>query len=106
MLNHWVVLEYLFRTVPPEKILYATDLPIALAPGKSVEINDQYTYVTPVPWELSISDEHRKLVFTSFLYEELRAIRQAVERAGRSRGFVRGLFYENGRRLLPENPGS
>jgi hypothetical protein len=105
MVNHWEVLEYLFRTVAPEKILYATDLPIALAPGKSVEINDQYTYVTPAPWKLSISDEHHKLVFTSFLYEELRAIRQAVERAGRSRDFVRGLFYENGRRLLPENLG-
>jgi hypothetical protein len=65
-----------------------------------VEINDQYTYVTPVPWDLSISDEHRKLIFTSFLYEELRAIRRAVERVGFSRDFVRGLFYENGIQLL------
>lgn len=100
MLNRWEVMEYLFRTVPPEKILYATDIPIAVAPGKSVEINDQYTYVTPVPWELSICDSHRKLVFTSFLYEELRAIRKAVERTRRGSRFVRGIFYENGMRLL------
>ncbi|MEW6235031.1 MAG: amidohydrolase family protein [Candidatus Omnitrophota bacterium] len=100
MLNHWEVMEYLFQNVSPEKILYGTDIPIALAPGKSVEINDQYTYVTPVPWELSISDDHRKLVFTSFLYEELRAIKKAVERSGLGRDFVEGLFYGNGMKVF------
>ena len=100
MLNSWEVLEYLFATVPHEKILYATDTPIALAPGKSVEINDQYTYVTPVPWHLSISDEHRKLVFTSFLYEELRAIKKAAERLALGGEFLEGLFYDNGRALI------
>lgn len=100
MLNHWEVLEYLFLRVDPDKILYATDTPIALAPGKSVEINDQYTYVTPVPWELSISDDHRKLVFTSFAYEELRAIKRAAERIGLGRDFVEGLFCRNGMALL------
>jgi hypothetical protein len=105
MLNHWEVLEYLFREVDGRRILYGTDLPIALAPGKSVEINDQYTYVTPVPWELSISDDHRKLVFTSFLYEELRAIKRAVERLGLSRDWVEGLFWRNGMELLARDAG-
>jgi len=100
MLNHWEVLEHVFQTVPPSRILYATDTPIAIAPGKSVEINDQYTYVTPVPWHLSISDDHGKLRFTSFLYEELRAIKRAVERLGLSREFVEGVFYTNGMDLL------
>ena len=100
MLNNSEVLEYLFKTVAPEKVLYATDIPIALAPGKSVEINDQYTYVTPVPWHLSISDDHKKLIFTSFLYEELRAIRKAVERLRADQTFVRRIFFENGMHLL------
>jgi predicted TIM-barrel fold metal-dependent hydrolase len=100
MLNHPEVLELLFREVEGHRILYGTDMPIALAPGKSVEINDQYTYVTPVPWELSISDDHGRLVFTSFLYEELRAIKKAAERAGLSREWLEGLFYHNGLRLL------
>lgn len=102
MLNHWEVLEYLFGQVDPAKILYATDTPIAVAPGKSVEINHQYTYVTPVPWDLSISDDHKKIQFTSFAYEELRAIRRAVERSGLGRAFVAGVFYDNGMRLLHE----
>jgi len=100
MLNNWEVLEYLFTNVAPEKILYGTDLPIAVAPGKSIEINDQYTYVTPVPWSLSISDDHGKLVFTSFLYEELRAIKKATERTGLGPEFVSGLFHGHGMALL------
>ena len=100
MLNNWEVLEYLFDNVESYKILYATDTPIALAPGKSVEINDQYTYVTPVPWKLSISDDHKKLIFTSFLYEELRAIKKAVKRLNLSKSFVEDIFYNNGMKLL------
>lgn len=100
MLNHWEVLEYLFREADADKILFGTDIPLALAPGKSVEINDQYTYVTPVPWSLSISDDHKKLAFTSFLYEELRAIKKAVERLGLQQDFLNKLFYENGMKLL------
>ena len=100
MLNNWEVLEYLFQEVAPEKILYGTDAPIAWAPGKSVEINDQYTYVTPVPWELSISDDHGKLAFTAFAYEELRAIKKAVERLELGRAFVEGLFHDHGMALL------
>jgi len=100
MLNNWEVLEYCFSNVSPDKILYGTDLPIAVAPGKSVEINDQYTYVTPVPWHLSISDDHGKLVFTSFLYEELRAISKAMDRLGLGRAFARKIFFESGMTLL------
>ncbi len=105
MVNHWEVMEHLFQTVPADQILYGTDIPLALAPGKSVEINDQYTYVTPVPWELSISDDHGRLRFTSFLYEELRAIKKAVERLGLPRDFVQGLFYDNGMKLLKRATG-
>ncbi len=100
MLNNWEVLEHTFSVFRPDRILYGTDAPIALAPGKSVEINDQYTYVTPVPWNLSISDDHQKLVFTSFLYEELRAIKKAVQRLALGREFVEGLFFGNGMKLL------
>lgn len=100
MVNHWEVMEYAFGKLDPGKILFGSDIPLALAPGKSVEINDQYTYVTPEPWKLSISDDHGKIRFTSFLYEELRAIRKAVERLGLGREFVEGLFYRNGMTLL------
>jgi hypothetical protein len=104
MVTHWEVMEYAFTTLPPDRVVFGTDIPIALAPGKSVEINDQYTYVTPVPWSLSISDDHRKLIFTSFLYEQIRAMKRACQRARLGPEFVRGLFHDNGRRLLESVP--
>ena len=103
MLNNWEVLEYLFDNVESYKILYGTDIPIALAEGKSVEINNQYTYVTPILWELSICDEHQKLIFTSFVYEEIRAIKKAVKRFNLSKKFVEDIFFNNGMKLLTNN---
>lgn len=94
------VLTYAFTNLPAERVLFGSDIPIALAAGHSVEINNQYTYVTPKPWPLSISDDHGKLVFTSFLYEELRAIKRAVLRAKLSDAFIEGLFSGHARRLL------
>lgn len=104
MLNNWEVLEHTFDRFPRERILYGTDVPIALAPGKSVEINNQYTYVTPVPWRLSISDDHGKLVFTSFIYEQLRAIKKAVDRLGLGKAFLESLFFDSGMKLLKSVP--
>ncbi len=100
MVNHAEVLEHLFATVAPDRVLFGSDIPIALAAGKSVEINHQYAYITPVPWELSICDAEGRVAYTSFLYEELRAIRRAVERLGLSREYVEGFFDGNARRLL------
>ncbi len=100
MLNNWEVLEYAFLRFPEDRILFGSDAPVALAPGKSVEINDQYTYVTPVPWELSIADTQGRLTFTSFLYEELRAVKKAAVRAGKGDRFLQALFHDNGARLL------
>ena len=105
MVGHWEVMAYLFHRVPHDHILYATDLPIAVAPGKSVEINNQYTYITPVPWELSISDDHGKLTFTAFAYEELRAIKRAVQHLELDANFVEGIFHNNGMRLIEDPAG-
>lgn len=100
MLNNWEVLEYLFSNFDHKKILYGTDLPIGLCGGKSVEINNQYTYVTSDPWHLSISDDHKKLVFTSFIYEEIRAVIKAASRLKLGDSFVEDLFFNNGSNLL------
>jgi len=103
MLNNHDVLEYAFAHLPAERLLYATDAPIGFALGKSVEINHQYTYITPEPWELSVHDAVPRIRYTSFLYEELRSIRRAVERLGLGGDFIQALFHDNGARLLRIN---
>ena len=102
MVSNPDVLEYVFRTVDSKRIIYGTDMPIAVAPGKSRDTGDGYTYVTPVPWELAVCEEGE---YTSFLYEELRGIKEAVGRLGQGDAFVEQIFYKNGITLLAErNP--
>jgi hypothetical protein len=105
MVQNADVLGYLFREVPSERLLFGSDLPVGLAQGKAVEINHQYTYVTPRPWSLSLYDHDRRLRFTSFLNEELRAIRQAAESARLSRAAVAALFHDNAGELVDGVPG-
>lgn len=100
MVSNPEVLEHVFATVPADRVLYATDQPIAVAPGKSLEINNQYSYITPAPWKLAIHDTSGRVVYTCFAYEELRGIGKAVARLGLGRKFLNGLFYDNGMRLL------
>ncbi|MFA5189471.1 MAG: amidohydrolase family protein [Verrucomicrobiia bacterium] len=102
MVQHWEVIAHLFCQVPISKVLYGSDIPIALAQGKAVEINHQYTYITPRPWSLSLCDEKKKLQFTSFLNEQLRAIQQAATAAKLPRPAITALFYDNARALVGE----
>jgi len=94
------VFEHAFERFPLSRILFASDAPIAFAPGKAVEINHQYSYVTPVPWELAIHDAAHRIRFTSFLYEELRAIAKAVERLALDEASVRAIFHDNASTLF------
>jgi predicted TIM-barrel fold metal-dependent hydrolase len=102
MLNNSDVLAYLFERVPPERILFGTDIPVALAAGKSVEINNQYVYVTPVQWRLAVCDERGLVKYTSFAYEQVRAIRAAMERVGLPHRFAEEIFSKNAVRLISE----
>lgn len=102
MLNHEGVLEYAFRHFPAERLLFGSDAPIAFLRGKSVEINNQYAYLMGEPYDIgtAIHDARRAVAFTWFLYEELRAIRLAAERAGWTRRELEGLLFDNAHRLF------
>lgn len=102
MLNNWEVLEYLFNHFDRARILYGTDMPIAIMPGKSVEINNQYSYITPHKWKLSIHDREGRIKYTSFLYEGIRAIKKASQKVNLSEKEIQNIFYFNGKRLLDE----
>ncbi len=102
MLNHWEVIEYVLQNFPRERILFGTDLPISRFGGKSVEINNDYAYITEDNIDIgnAIYDARGVVEFTYFYYEELRAIRKAAERAGLTRDEIEALFYGNAMRLL------
>ena len=102
MLNHWEVIEYVLREFPRERILFGTDMPISRFGGKSVEINDDYAYITEDNIDIgnAIHDARAAVEFTYFYYEELRAIRKAADRVGLTRAEIEALFFGNSMRLL------
>ena len=92
MVNHSEVLRYCFDHFPAERILFASDAPIALLHGKSVEVNNQYTYLMAEDYEVgsSIYDSKKSLQFTTFFYEQLRAILAACPKQHQEQ-----VFYHN-----------
>ncbi|MDD4357064.1 MAG: amidohydrolase family protein [Smithellaceae bacterium] len=102
MVNHEGVLEYAFKVFPRDRILFGSDAPIAMLRGKSVEINNQYAYLTGEDYQIgtSIYDREHVLKFTFFYYEQLRAIIQAARRAGLSSDEQENIFFGNAFRLF------
>ena len=76
MINHEGVLKYTFDHFPAGRILFGTDAPIAFLHGKSVEIDNQYAYVTPEDFHSGtvLNDTAGKLQYVPFLYEQLRSV--------------------------------
>ncbi|MFA6714778.1 MAG: amidohydrolase family protein [Victivallales bacterium] len=97
MVNHEGVLEYAFRKFPRDRILFASDAPIAFLHGKSVEINNQYAYLMAEDYRIgtAIYDLEKAVEFTFFYYEQLRALKLAGERAGLSRSEIENIFFNN-----------
>ena len=76
MINHEGVLKYTFDHFPAERMLFGTDAPIAFLHGKSIEIDNQYAYVTPEDFHSGtvLNDTTGKLQYVPFLYEQLRSV--------------------------------
>jgi len=99
MINHEGVLKYTFDTFPAERILFGSDSPIALLRGKSVEINDQYAYLMGEDYNIgtAIQDTAHAVQFTTFYYEQLRAVLNAAPKDA-----VEKVLYSNAMKLFSE----
>ena len=97
MINHEGVLAYTFDHFPAERVLFGTDAPIALLRGKSVEINDQYAYLIGENYEIgtTIPVLNHAVEFTTFYYEQLRAVLGSVPA-----GQKENVFYNNAYQLF------
>lgn len=76
MVNHQEVLKYTFDHFPTERILFGSDAPIAFLRGKSIEVNHQYAYLMAEDVRIgtAIYDSEHAIEFTTFFYEQLRAL--------------------------------
>ena len=95
--TEWQILESLFAAIEPHRILFATGGGRALELGKSVIINDYVVEATPEHTRDSDGDTPP---FTLRLYEQIWAIRTAMERLGTNRDHILDFFHDNARQLL------
>lgn len=98
MVNDGEVIELLLENVSPSKVIYGTDIPIALERGKHLCINRQCVFITRKKFAWSISD--KDLECTYFVYETIRALKWATKRKRLSSKEIEDIFYNNAKSLL------
>ena len=90
------------ETVGPDRILYGSDLPITLMKGVREHVGDRYINYTdgPYSWNTNRKGPDEEAAYTYYLYEELLAIKNAIERAGLGPDAVQKIMYGNCARIL------
>lgn len=101
MINDWEVMEMILDYMGSEKMIYGSDMPVALFRGKNICINNKHFFVTfPLfPWSLS-NESLCEDNFTFFLYEEIRAILKAIKKKKMDRKVINNIFYKNIKDLM------
>lgn len=97
MINSVDILKYTYDHFPIERVLFGSDNPIALLHGKSIEVNNQYAYLTCEDFRIgtTIYDAENTLKYTTFFYEQLRGILNATPKAN-----VEDVLFNNAYRLF------
>lgn len=101
--NEGEVVERLLEHVALSRVLYATDLPIALIRGKHLCVGRQCIFVTEESFAWSLSGKGpTRVQCTTMAYETVRALQWACEQRGLSRADVEKIFYGNGKGLVEQ----
>lgn len=103
-----VVFEKLIRAMGTKRIMFGSDMPILRMRMRRECVNGRYVNVIQKGMYGDVSnDSHmREIVgeeseqLTFFMYEEIKAFRQAAERTGLTKKDVMDAFYGNARHLL------
>lgn len=96
------VFQYALETIGPDRILYGSDLPVMMMRGVREHVADKYINYTdgPYSWNTNRKSNEEEADYTFYLYEELRALIRAIERAGMGKAEFEKLMCSNSARLL------
>jgi predicted TIM-barrel fold metal-dependent hydrolase len=102
------VFEGALKTFGPERCLFGSDMPITRMRMRRICEGGRYVNVVPRGLYGDVSadrnmgevDPPEADRLTFFMYEEIKAIRRAVERLGLGRGEVERIFFSNAKRVL------
>jgi len=97
------VITELLKKIGRDKLLYASDLPVAGIKGKNVDINNKHYFITKDYRNYSISSSDMDLSeFTFFIYEIIRAIKEACEIINLKEEDIEKIFYRNAKNLIDD----
>jgi predicted TIM-barrel fold metal-dependent hydrolase len=96
------VYDVAFSRLDPARILFGTDMPITFFRGKQEWTERDYAIVTsdPFTWNKVRKPPEVEAKYTIYIYEEVRAILDALERNGLGEREKEGIFRENALRAL------
>lgn len=95
------VIEILLDNVAPERLLYATDLPVAAMRGRRVYVMDHWVdVVLPDSPESAYRVRSEGIRATFMVYEIILALVRGGQRSGLSEEQIRGFFHAHGHQLL------
>ncbi len=95
------VLQAAFETLGPDRVLFATDYPVAAMRGRRVRVMDHWVDVVEPGNPASAWRVPAPGIRSTFMAVEIAAaILGAATRAGLTREQVHGVFFDNGMRLL------
>jgi predicted TIM-barrel fold metal-dependent hydrolase len=96
------VYDIAFSRLDPEQILFGTDMPITLFHGKREWTDRAYINLSSedYSWNTERRPPEDEAQYTLFIYEELRAILDAMDRNGLSPAMKECIFFRNAERIL------
>jgi len=95
------VLEIILDNIDSKRVLFATDLPVAVMRGRRVYVMDHWVDVVLEGYQVSdyrVASNNIRATFMA--YEIILAIKTAARRIGLSEEKLKAIFYENGKALL------
>ena len=95
-----VALQLALDVIGPERLLFATDFPVAAMRGRRVRVMDHWVDVVLPGYPASAFRVAGEIHASFMAWEICLAVRWAAELAGLKRREVQGMFWEHGWRLL------
>jgi uncharacterized protein len=96
------VVGEVLKRMPLERVMYGSDIPVAVVRGYMFMLNGQRVALTRKAFPWSISGQPGQLRCTFMGYEQLRAMKRGCEVSGFGKSEVEKLFYGNARTLVEE----
>lgn len=95
-----ICLQLALEVVGPQRMLYATDFPVAAMRGRRVQVKDHWVDVVLAGYPQSAFRVAGDIHATFMSIEIALAMRWAADLAGLKRAEIRGIFWDYGMRLL------